>query len=60
MTDRPARPPETITCVECGGTAHLITHLPTDESLEPGHPLAYRCADCLDRFDLVWEEEDWT
>lgn len=53
-----AAPPDTITCVECGGVAHLITYLPPDEPLESGYPLAYRCADCLDRFDVVWEEED--
>ncbi len=53
-----ASPPNTITCVECGGVAHLITYLPPDEPLDSGYPLAYRCADCLDRFDVVWEEED--
>ena len=53
-----SHPPESITCVQCGGTAHLISFLPPDEDLEPGAALAYRCADCLDRFDVVWEEED--
>ena len=48
-------PPATIVCVECGGCAHLITHLPPDDPLEPGWPVAYRCADCMDRFDVVWE-----
>ncbi|MEX1134859.1 MAG: hypothetical protein WED83_08460 [Acidimicrobiia bacterium] len=51
-----SHPPESISCVECGGTAHLISFLPPDEDLEPGAALAYRCADCLDRFDVVWEE----
>jgi hypothetical protein len=51
-------PPESITCVECGGTAHLLSYLPSDEELEPGTALAYRCAECLDRFDVVWEEND--
>lgn len=51
-------PPTTITCVECNGTAHLISYLPTDEPLEEGYPLAYRCAECMERFDLVWEEDD--
>jgi hypothetical protein len=51
-------PPDTITCVECGGVAHLISYLPEEGELEPGYPLAYRCADCLDRFDMVWEEEE--
>lgn len=52
------RPAETIICVECGGTAHLISFLPEDEPLDEGVPVAYRCADCMDRFDVVWESED--
>lgn len=51
-------PPEVITCVECGGVAHLISYLPEDEPVEPGQPLAYRCEDCLERLDLVWEDTD--
>ena len=56
-----SQPPETIVCVECGGTAHLISFLPEpaeEEQLEPGTALAYRCSDCLDRFDVIWEEAD--
>lgn len=49
--------PEQIDCVECGGVAHLISFLPRDEKLAPGHPLAYRCAECGERFDLIWEED---
>ena len=49
-------PPESIVCVECGGTAHLISFLPEDENPEPGTSFAYRCSDCIDRFDVVWEE----
>jgi hypothetical protein len=52
------RPPETITCVECGGVAHLISFLPEDDIPEPGVSYAYRCEDCMDRFDVVWEPED--
>lgn len=52
MTD-PAR---TIICVECGGTAHLITFLPEDEEMEAGTVLAYRCEECAERLDLVWED----
>lgn len=52
MTDSP---PETIVCVDCGGTCHLITFLPEDEGLEPGTVLSYRCEDCADRWDIVWE-----
>jgi len=51
-------PPDTIVCVECGGTAHRIGYLPPDEPLEPGMPVVYRCADCMERFDLIWEEDD--
>lgn len=51
-------PPATITCVECNGTAHLISFLPVDEALEPGYPLAYRCGDCAERLDLVWEVDE--
>lgn len=50
--------PETvIVCVECGGAAHLITFLPEDEVIDDGYPLAYRCEDCLERLDLIWEVE---
>lgn len=52
MTDGP---PETIICVDCGGTCHLLTFLPEDEPLEPGTALSYRCEDCSDRWDIVWE-----
>lgn len=51
-------PPETIVCVECGGTAHLISFLPEDGELDPEAAIAYRCADCRDRFDVVWSGEE--
>lgn len=51
-------PPDTFTCVDCGGVAHLISFLPEEGELEPGTPLAYRCGDCMERFDVIWEEED--
>jgi hypothetical protein len=50
--------PTEIECVECGGIAHLISFLPQDGPLEPGYPVAYRCSNCQERFDLIWEEED--
>jgi hypothetical protein len=54
-----SRPLETIDCIECGGVAHLISYLPEeDEPFEEGYPVAYRCADCSERFDLVWEGEE--
>lgn len=52
-----SRPPETIDCIDCGGVAHLISYLPEDEPLEEGYPVAYRCADCMERFDLIWEDD---
>ncbi len=52
------KPPQTFTCVDCGGAAHLISYLPEDDELEPGTSLAYRCADCMERFDVVWEVDE--
>jgi len=51
-------PSTTIECVECGGTAHLMSYLPEDEPLVDGYPITYRCADCMERFDFVWEDDD--
>jgi hypothetical protein len=52
------RPPTEFTCVDCLGTAHLISFLPSDGEVEPGTALAYRCADCNERFDVVIEEDE--
>ena len=49
---------EVIVCVECGGRAHLLSHPPPDEDFEPGDVVAYRCEDCLDRFDVVVADSD--
>jgi DNA-directed RNA polymerase subunit RPC12/RpoP len=51
-------PPDEYTCIDCGGIAHLITFLPEGGQVEPGTSLAYRCADCMERFDVIWEETD--
>lgn len=48
--------PETITCVDCGQLAHLLSHAP-EEGWEIGDIVAYRCAGCNDRWDLVVEED---
>lgn len=48
---------ETIICVDCGGTAHLLSYAP-HEGWEPGDVVAYRCADCLDRWDIVLELDE--
>lgn len=54
------RPPENITCVDCGGSCGLLTRPDTDEHgdpmpFRPGEVVAYRCSDCLDRWDIVLE-----
>jgi len=51
-------PATSIVCVECGGTAWLIQPVDPDDDLEAGDVLAYRCGECLDRFDLVVDERD--
>jgi hypothetical protein len=51
-------PATTIVCVECGGTAWLIQPVQPDDELEVGDVVAYRCSECLDRFDLVVDEHD--
>ena len=57
-------PDPVITCVDCGGRAHLLNRRDPDpedpgaELWEPGDIVTYRCADCLDRWDLVLEADD--
>ncbi len=48
--------PETITCVDCGGTCHLLTVLDDSEGIE--RVAAYRCEDCLDRWDIELADPD--
>ncbi|HWG74251.1 MAG TPA: hypothetical protein VG184_09375 [Acidimicrobiales bacterium] len=53
---RPGPPPgpeEIITCIDCLGRAHLLTTWAPDDPPRPGDVVAYRCEDCLDRWDLV-------
>jgi len=53
------RSPETeIVCVDCGGRCFLITYAREDGTWLPGDIVAYRCQDCLDRWDLVLPD-DW-
>lgn len=49
--------PESITCVDCGGKCGRITYEP-DEGFEPGDIVAYRCRDCLDRWDIELTADD--
>ncbi len=58
MTSRPEPPEATIVCVDCGGTAHLLTPWSDDQPLYPGDLLVYRCADCMDRWDVVMPDPD--
>jgi hypothetical protein len=57
------QPDAVITCVDCGGRAHLITRPrldPEDPEAElwaPGDIVAYRCEDCLDRWDIVLDDD---
>ncbi len=51
--DGPASAPtESIICVDCGGRAHLLTTIREDGQWFAGDIVAYRCSDCLDRWDL--------
>ena len=50
------RAPKTIVCVDGGGTCHLLAHPETE--FDPGDPVAYRCADCVDRWDLVMADDE--
>jgi hypothetical protein len=51
-------PEAIIVCVDCGGRAHLLTYPPEDGAWQPGDVVAYRCEDCLDRWDVVLPD-DW-
>jgi hypothetical protein len=52
-----------ITCVDCGGRAHLITQRRVDpedagaDTWHAGDIVTYRCEDCLDRWDLVLDDD---
>ncbi|HKX69775.1 MAG TPA: hypothetical protein VJM75_01025 [Acidimicrobiales bacterium] len=49
---------DVITCVDCGGRAHLMSTEPEIGGWQPGDLLVYRCEDCLDRWDVVAPGED--
>ena len=51
-------PRDSITCVDCGGDARLVTFEPEDGAWAVGDVVTYRCRDCRDRWDLVLEAED--
>lgn len=45
--------PETIHCIDCGGTCHLVSRPDDTGRFWPGDLVVYRCEDCMDRWDLV-------
>jgi hypothetical protein len=47
-----------ITCIDCGGRAFLLTPPREEGEWLEGDIVAYRCEDCLDRWDLVLEDDD--
>ena len=49
--------PPTITCVDCGGVCHLLSFPDPDveTGFRAGDIVAYRCEDCLDRWDVELE-----
>lgn len=50
--------PDTITCMECSGIAHLVTTPPPDIGFEPGDVITFVCEDCGQRIDLVFGDDD--
>ena len=58
QTGRVLVPEPEIVCVDCGGRCFLLTHAREDGVWEPGDIVAYRCEDCLDRWDLVLPDTD--
>ena len=49
-------PDPQITCIDCGGRAFLLTPPREDGVWLSGDIVAYRCEDCLDRWDLVLDD----
>lgn len=50
-------PDAVITCIDCGGRAHLNCYEPED-GWRPGDITVYRCEDCLDAWHLEVPEPD--
>lgn len=49
--------PPTIVCVDCGGPCSLLSVEPED-GWRAGDVAVYRCRDCLDRWDMVIDDDD--
>lgn len=58
----PITAPPTIVCVDCGGTCHLLTTAYEGDDgrigFRAGDVVAYRCSDCLDRWDVELDDSD--
>ena len=52
------QPTPQIVCIDCGGRCFLLTQPREDGIWESGDVIAYRCEDCLDRWDIVMSDED--
>jgi hypothetical protein len=48
----PLEPDPVLDCIDCGGRASLLSY-PPELGWAPGDIAVYRCADCLDRWDVV-------
>lgn len=44
-----------IVCIDCGGRCFLLGYEPPG-GFQPGDIVAYRCSDCLDRWDVVLDD----
>ena len=50
-------PDPVLDCIDCGGRASLLSY-PPELGWAPGDVALYRCADCMDRWDVVVGELD--
>jgi len=50
--------PDTITCVECGGTAHRMGYPDPEYGDRTGDVVAYVCAECGHRHDIEIEDDE--
>ena len=46
-----------IVCVDCGGACFPLTWRPEEGEVPDGEVVAYRCRDCLDRWDVVFSDD---
>jgi hypothetical protein len=50
--------PQQIICVDCGGDAFMLDRYEPGEKVPAGTIVAYRCKDCLDRWDIEIGENE--